>query len=172
MPNLRLAALAALSVVLLHSTLVSAGTTYRWIDPKSGTTVISDQPPPPGAKQIVKRGGEEAVASEPQPYATRQAVAKFPVTLYTSADCADECKAARALLNARGVPFSENMLNTREAIAELSKLLGSEAGVPSLRVGQQSFKGLEPGAWHNLLDLAGYPKSAPYGAKPSGAFAK
>lgn len=171
MPTLRLAAFAALSLVLLHSALVSAGTTYRWTDPKSGTTVISDQPPPPGAKQVVKRGGEEAVASE-HPYATRQAVAKFPVTLYTSADCADECKAARALLNARGVPFSENMLNTKEAIAELSKLLGSEAGVPSLRVGQQSFKGLEASAWHNLLDLAGYPKSAPYGAKPSGAFAQ
>jgi glutaredoxin len=169
---MRLAAFAALSVALLSSSPVCAGTTYRWIDPKTGTTVISDQAPPPGAKQVVKRGGDEAVASEQQSYATRQAVAKFPVTLYTRADCADECKAARALLNARGVPFLENMLDTKEAIAELSKLLGSEAGVPSLRVGQQSFKGLEVGAWNNLLDLAGYPKSAPYGTKPSGAFAK
>ncbi|MDQ5907446.1 MAG: hypothetical protein QG590_1931, partial [Pseudomonadota bacterium] len=27
-------------------------------------------------------------------------------------------------------------------------------------------------AWNNLLDLAGYPKTAPFGSKPSGAFAK
>lgn len=64
------------------------------------------------------------------------------------------------------------MLKTEEETAELAKKLGGEASVPSLFVGQQSFKGLESSAWNNLLDLAGYPKSAPYGAKPSGTFAK
>ena len=64
------------------------------------------------------------------------------------------------------------MLKSEEEIAELTKRLGSEAATPSIFVGQQSFKGFESGAWNNLLDLAGYPKSAPYGAKPSGAFAQ
>jgi glutaredoxin len=104
------------------------------------------------------------------PYATRQAAEKFPVTLYTAANCVDACKQARDLLNGRGVPFSEKMLNSEQEIAELSKRLGGEAATPSIFVGQQSFKGFESGAWNNLLDLAGYPKSAPYGAKPSGAF--
>jgi len=161
-----------LMAALLSTPLVNAQTTYRWIDPATGGTVISDKPPPPGAKQIVTKTGVVR-GDEPQlPYATRQAAEKFPVTLYTTADCADACKQARDLLNTRGVPFAEKMLKTNEEMAELGKKLGSEAGVPSLFVGQQSFKGLESGAWNNLLDLAGYPKTAPFGAKPSGAFAK
>ncbi|MEF8770734.1 MAG: glutaredoxin family protein [Candidatus Accumulibacter phosphatis] len=97
---------------------------------------------------------------------------KFPVTLYTTATCVEECKQARDMLNRRGIPFSEKMLKSNEESAELSKILGSEAAVPSLIVGQQTFKGLDYGAWNNLLDLAGYPKSAPYGARPSGTFAR
>ena len=64
------------------------------------------------------------------------------------------------------------MLKSEEETAELARILGSEATVPSLIVGQQNFKGFESNAWNNLLDLAGYPKSAPYGAKASGTFAK
>lgn len=163
--------LALLSAAVLATSLADAQTTYRWIDPKTGTTVISDQQPPPGAKQVVKRGAEES-GEQQVPYATRQAAEKFPVTLYTSANCIDECKLARDLLNGRGVPFAEKMLTTQAEIDELAKHLGSEAGIPSVIVGRQSFKGFEASAWNNLLDLAGYPKLAPYGAKPSGAFAK
>ena len=119
----------------------------------------------------LKQGGN--ADDEPQlPYATRQAKEKFPVTLYTSANCVDPCKLARNFLNGRGIPFAEKMLNTEEDIAELSKRLGSEASTPSITVGAQSFRGFEAGTWNNLLDLAGYPSSAPYGTKPSGAFAK
>lgn len=169
MPTLRL---ALLSATLFVSTFASAQTTYRWIDPQTGTTVISDQKPPPGARQIVKRDGTDS-GSEPQiPYATRQAAEKFPVTLYTATNCADPCTQARGLLNARGVPFSEKILQTPDEIAELTRLLGSEAGAPSVIIGRQNFKGFEAAAWNNLLDLAGYPKSAPYGAKPSGTPAK
>jgi hypothetical protein len=168
MPALRLALLAT---ALLTGSLASAQTTYQWVDSKTGTTVISDHPPPPGTKQVVKRAGEES--SEQQvPYATRQAAEKFPVTLYTSASCIDVCTQARGLLNARGVPFSEKILQNPEELSELTKLLGTEAGIPSIIVGRQNFKGFESGAWNNLLDLAGYPKSAAYGSKPSGAFAK
>lgn len=172
LPALPVFRLALLISALLLSAQASAQTTYRWIDPKTGTTVISDQQPPPGAKQIVKRGTDDN-ESEPQiPYATRQATEKFPVILYTSANCVDGCKQARDLLNGRGIPFAEKMINTQSEIDELGKQLGGEVSVPSVFVGRQSFKGFEPGAWNNLLDLAGYPKSAPYGAKPSGAFAK
>lgn len=165
--------LILLAATLSATSLSGAQTTYRWVDQASGQTVFSDQPPPPGTPGVVKVG-QEATDSEPQvPYATRQAAEKYPVTLYTAASCADACTQARDLLNQRGVPFTEKMLNTEEEQAEFSKLMGSkEAMVPSLIVGQQRFRGLESGAWNNLLDLAGYPKSAPYGAKPSGAFAQ
>ncbi len=161
-----------LSLALLAATLAQAQTTYRWIDKNTGQTVYSDQPPPAGVKLLATQS-DASSGNEPQlPYATRQAAAKFPVTLYTAANCTDICKQARDLLNGRGVPFSEKMLNSQEDIVELSKRIGSEASIPSLLVGSQSFKGFESGAWNNLLDLAGYPASAPYGAKPSGAFAK
>jgi glutaredoxin len=170
MPTLRT---ILLSAALLTCSLATAQTaTYRWVDKATGQTVYSDQPPPPGALQVFKLTGESTGKDSQVPYATQQAAEKYPVTLYTAANCTDVCKQARDLLNGRGVPFSEVMIKTQEDSDEFSKKLGSEASFPSLFVGKQSFKGLESGAWNNLLDLAGYPKSAPYGAKPSGAFAK
>ena len=173
MVKIHLALLTLLTAALLASSLaVAQTTTYRWVDKKTGQTVYSDQPPPPGTPNVVKLNGADPGEEKQVPYATRQAAEKFPVTLYTAASCVDECKQARDLLNGRGTPFAEKMLKSDAEIAELSKKLGSDAVVPSLVVGQQSSKGFETGAWNNLLDLAGYPKSAPYGAKPSGAFAK
>ena len=164
--------LVLLSAALLVSSLVCAQTTYRWIDKTTGKTVFSDQPPPANAAKVVKLNGAEPTDEKPIPYATRQAAEKFPVTLYTMATCTDPCNQARGLLNGRGTPFTEKMLKSDAEVAELTSKLGSEAVLPSIFVGQQSFKGFESTAWNNLLDLAGYPKSAPYGAKPSGAFAK
>jgi len=164
--------LVLLSATLLASSLVGAQTTYRWIDKTTGKTVYSDQPPPAGAAKVVKMDGSAPTDEKQVPYATRQAAEKFPVTLYTSATCTDPCNQARSLLNGRGTPFTEKMLKSEAELAELASKLGSEASIPSLFVGQQSFKGFETTAWNNLLDLAGYPKTAPFGTKPSGAFAK
>lgn len=152
----------------LASTL-AAGETYRWVDPQ-GRTVFSDTPPPGRARDVSRSGGAGQNA-DGLPYAVRRAAENYPVTLYTSANCISECKQARDFLNERGIPFSEKMLQTQEDIDDLKKLLG-EASVPSLKVGKQPFRGYEPAAYGNLLDLAGYPKSAPYGSKPSGGLAK
>lgn len=159
-PHLRRALVVA---ALLAATLAGAQTTYRWIDQNTGKTVFSDLPPPPGAKQVVKQTGAPPVDQRQLPYATRQAAQKFPVTLYTTASCADACQQARSLLNGRGIPFAEKVLKSDEELAELARLLGSEAGVPSLSVGQQNLRGFSDDAWNELLDLAGYPQSAPYG---------
>ena len=164
--------LALLSAALLTATVAGAQTTYRWIDKATGKTVFSDQPPPPGTEQVVKMNANDRGAEPQVPFATRQAAEKFPVTLYTTANCTDVCKQARDLLNVRGTPFTEKMIKNEEENAELAKKLGSEASIPSIFVGQQSVKGFESGSWNNLLDLAGYPKTATFGAKPSGVFAK
>ena len=158
---------ALIVAALVAATLADAQTTYRWIDKSSGKTLFSDQPPPPGASRVVKQTGAQP-GDEPQlPYATRQAAAKFPVTLYTTASCADACQQARDLLIRRGVPFTEKQLKNEAEFAELTRLLGSEAGFPSLSVGRQYLRGLANDAWNELLDLAGYPKSAPNGAQRS-----
>ena len=97
--------LILLAAALSATTLVSAQTTYRWVDQASGQTVYADQPPPPGTPGVVKVGGEAREAAPQVPYATRQAAEKYPVTLYTAASCTDACTQARDLLNQRGVPF-------------------------------------------------------------------
>ena len=164
--------LVALGIFLAFSSPTTAQTTYRWIDKTTGQTIFSDKPPPAGAKLLEARDGPAASDNRQMPYATRQAAAKYPVVLYTSANCAEICANARALLNDRGVPFAENLLKTEEEIAAVSKQMGSDSFIPGLKVGSQSFAGYESGAWNNLLDLAGYPKTAPYGAKRSGVFSQ
>lgn len=162
--------LALLCAALAFAATAGAQTTYRWIDKTTGQTVFSDQPPPPGTKVIETREGKTQDDERQLPYAARQAAEKYPVTLYTSANCAEVCANARALLNGRGVPFAEKLLTVQEEIAEVAKQMGNDSFIPGLKVGAQNFAGFEAGSWNNLLDLAGYPKTAPYGSKPSGVF--
>lgn len=158
-----------LALCLTLACLSAQAQTYRWTDP-SGRTVISDTPPPGSAKKV-DRTGEATKADDGLPFSVKKAMETYPVTLYTSADCGDACKQARDLLNGRGVPFTEKMMQKQEDADELKKLIG-DVFVPSIKVGKQNYRGFESGAYTNLLDLAGYPKTAPYGSKPSGGPAK
>lgn len=171
------AALLTTLLLTLAAGNVGAQTDYRWIDPASGQTVFSDLPPPPGARQVRSRGkGDTADAADDAgaqlPLPTRQAAARFPVKLYTAASCTDPCVQARALLNARGVPFAEKMLQSEADAGELREHLGADIFVPSLAVGAQFYRGFAADDWNNLLDLAGYARSAAAGARPSGVFAR
>lgn len=130
---------------------------YRWTD-ASGRTVVSDTPPP-GKARNVERNTATPLPDDGQPYAVKRAAEAFPVVLYTAPNCVTECQQARELLNGRGVPFTERKLEKPEEIAELKQLVG-EPYVPSLKVGNQSQRGYDANAWHKLLDLAAYPKTA------------
>lgn len=131
---------------------------YRWVDPASGRTVISDNPPPAGARSV-SRVGSNAGEGSAQPFAVQRAAANFPVTLYTAPDCAAECRQARDLLAGRGVPFAEKAVQTPQDAEELKKLAG-DLFVPSLQVGRQSVRGFQPDVYHRMLDAAGYPGGA------------
>jgi glutaredoxin len=159
--------------LLFYAALVfpcNAQVTYRWVT-GVGNTVYSDQPPPPGTQfEKMEGGGEES--DQALPYATRLALEKYPVTLYTTAGCKNVCANARDLLNGRGAPFSEKMIASAEEFAEIAKEMGNERFIPALKVGSQRFPGFDAGAWNNLLDLAGYPETAPPGSKSSGAFSQ
>ena len=154
-----------LPLALLLATACVSAQTYRWTD-SNGRTMITDTPPPAQTKGVAK-SGEAAVPSDGLPYATRRAMENFPVVLYTSPDCGDNCKQGREALMARGIPFTEKSLQTQEDVAELKQLVG-DPFIPSLKVGRQSFRGFDAGSWHGLLDIAGYPKSNA-GAKPQTA---
>jgi len=141
---------------------VQAGELYRWMDP-SGKVHYGDGPPA-DAKQIedMKFSGADTSGGGVS-YETRRATQNFPVVLYLGENCADACKKARALLSKRGIPFSEKMLVTKEEI-EAFKALSGKDSVPTLSVGKSYLQGFLESAWNSELDIAGYPKTAPYRA--------
>lgn len=133
---------------------------YRWTDAQ-GRVHVTDTPPPPGAKAAQAKSLAPASAApasgETLPYGVQLAANNFPVTLYTAPECAP-CAEARSLLNARGVPFREVLVADEAQQQALQKAVGALA-VPSMTVGGSVQKGFEEGAYHSLLDIAGYPKT-------------
>lgn len=129
---------------------------YRWVDDK-GKVHYGDRPPPAvaGKAQAMRHGAPQADTQ--LPYAVREAMANFPVTLHVSADCGDGCKDGRDYLRMRGILFSEKNVATNEEVDALKKLTGGEAVVPMLTVGAKSAKGWLKSDWQRLLDAAGYP---------------
>ena len=151
---------------LLLATAVAIGqTTYRWVDPATGRTVLSDKPPPGNVRAVSRSTTTGSDDEQTLPYATRQASEKFPVVLYTNRSCTS-CKQARALLETRGIPFTEKEIATEKDLGEASQLFGGDLLVPSVTVGRQNVKGFNPTAWNDLLDAAGYPAKAPYRNRP------
>lgn len=132
---------------------------YRYTD-ANGRVVYSDQPPPPTATNVQpKRLPENVIETDPLPFATRDAVERFPVTLYTF-DC-DVCKDAVALLTTRGVPFTTVIVTEAKGAARLKALTGTQSA-PVLQVGdKQVLRGYNASQWQAILDEAGYPKSGP-----------
>jgi glutaredoxin len=158
---MRFAIAASVATALLASALVvEAQQLYRWTDEK-GRVHISDTPPPPGARNVQKRGAgganTAAAPSGAEPYALQVARKSFPITLYSTPGC-EACDLARKLLNARGVPFKEVSVGDEGSIEELKKVAGS-ASVPTMVVGSTVQKGYESGTYHRVLDAAGYPKT-------------
>lgn len=155
-----------LFLLVMLISLPAVAQVYRWVD-SAGRVHFTDTPPPGSAKNV-SRDREADPAAEGQSFATRRAAENFPVTLYTAADCIAECRQARDLLTGRGVPFNEKMVQKAEDMEELKQLVG-DAFVPSLKVGKQSARGFAASAYHNLLDLAGYPSATLTAGKPPAA---
>ena len=154
--------ISLLACLAILSLTVHAADLYRWVDSK-GIVHYSDMPSPDAEKINPGKFSDQVVPGEDLPYATRIAQQNFPVTLYVGAGCGDSCSRARSLLNKRGIPYAEKTLRTRDEIDAFKKLTGSEM-VPTLAVGKSYLQGLEPDRWHGELDIAGYPKIAPYRA--------
>ena len=129
---------------------------YRWVDDK-GRVQYTDTPPPASAKgaQAKKMGASPRAAAE-DGAALDDAVKRAPVVLYTSPNCVAPCGAARRLLDARGVPFTEISAFDEASIAELKRATG-DAKIPSLKVGADARVGFNSAAWTAALDAAKYP---------------
>ncbi len=148
--------LAALTV----STTAMAAELYRWTD-ADGRVHYTDMPPPSAA--AVNTETKRTYTETPAPalsYAMRKTAADFPVTLYTSENCGVYCDNARALLQERGIPFTEKKILTEDERSAFKKLFNDNDLLPSAMVGVRQLVGFETGTWNTLLDKVGYPPAA------------
>jgi glutaredoxin len=132
---------------------------YKVVGPDGKITYTDTPPPSANAKPVARAGGGGSVVeTDSLPYELRQVVGRFPVTLYTTANCS-ACDAARNLLRQRGVPFAEKTISTNE---DVNALVQAEGGndLPVARIGGQQLKGFHSADWNGYLDAAGYPKQS------------
>ncbi|MGL6112894.1 MAG: glutaredoxin family protein [Rubrivivax sp.] len=150
---------------------LSAAAQYKVVAP-DGRITYTDRPTSDPASRVTplsRQGMNEVAPQDPLPPDLRQLAARFPVTLYSTADCAP-CEAGRQLLVQRGVPFSEKRILTEDDIAALERVIGART-VPALTIGAQGLRGLSPAEWSAYLDIAGYPRESrlPRGWQPPAA---
>lgn len=158
---------AWLLALCLAAGWAQAGEMFRWVD-ADGKVHYTDQPPPAAAKKVEEKklGGGPAADGAQLSYATREAMKKYPVTLYIT-DCGEACNSAREHLSRRGVPFTAKNPQTSQADADaLMKAVGA-LYVPVMVVGTVVSKGYEKGAWDAALDTAGYPQQGAVLKKPA-----
>lgn len=150
----RLLSLSALAMCLPAHAL------YKVVGPDGKVTYTDRVPGSSDGKVTPLSADGNAVntVSEPLalPFELRQATTRYPVTLYTFADCTP-CDNARALLRQRGIPYVEKLVLTEQDAAALQRLTGTREG-PTLMIGQKPLPGLSAESWNAYLDSAGYPR--------------
>ena len=152
------------AVTIMAAMPVDAQQVYRWVD-ATGRVQYSDQPPPPGTKNVQEKNvGGNSIQNNDLSLVAQDAQKKNPVTMYVS-ECGDSCDAAKAYLNKRGIPHT--MVDPTRSL-ELNKKFKEETGgqvVPVLKVGEKRLSGWSESSWASALDTAGYPKTPPF-SKP------
>ena len=149
-----------LLALALAATALPAWALYKVVQP-DGSVTYTDRPPATSTARITSLGrgstptGQTDLAFPPD---LRQAVQRYPVVLYTSADCTP-CDNGRRLLVQRGVPYTERRIVSEEDALLLERLSGGRT-VPSLTIGVQPVRGLSETDWTAYLDAAGYPRES------------
>ena len=149
------------SIILLGLGQLQAQTVYRIVGP-DGQLTFSDMPGGASASKVspvdntVAAAPVAAPSGAALPFALRQVVGKYPVTLYTSSNCAP-CDSGRRLLLGRGVPFSEKTISSVQDVEAFQRLSGSNS-LPFLSIGTQQVAGFSASEWTDYLTAAGYPE--------------
>lgn len=158
----RLAAAVLLAVALPASAL------YKVVGP-DGRVTYTDRPPSDTTARVTTLGDDDInTVSAPNalPLVLRQTAERYPVTLFSAAEC-PACDAARQYLVHRGVPYVEKLIVNDDDTLALDRLLGTRS-VPALTIGAQALRGFSPNEWSAYLDAAGYPRESalPRGWQP------
>nr|WP_034387947.1 glutaredoxin family protein [Comamonas composti] len=150
--------LAALILAVPALPSANAQTVYRHVGP-DGRVTFSDRPErQDSASAPVAQPSSPGSAANDLPYALRQVVGRYPMTLYTGSDCSP-CDQARQLLRNRGIPFNERLILTAADQAALQKISG-DTSLPFATLGSQHLRGFGAQEWTQYLDAAGYPASS------------
>lgn len=154
--------LAGLTVAVLLAAPAQAQQVYRIVGP-DGKVTFSDKPPvEPNARTkaapVATTGPSAANTGSALPFELRQVASRYPVTLYTGANCIP-CGSGRAFLAGRGIPFTEKTVSTNADIEALQRL-SSGSSLPFMTIGGQQLKGFAEAEWTAFLDAAGYPKTS------------
>ena len=135
---------------------------YKVVRP-DGSVTYTDRPPAEANVRVTPIGRNAPPSTNTStdtglPIELRQAMARYPVTLYTANDCAP-CDAGRKLLQQRGVPYNERRISSEEDALALDRAVGGRT-VPALTVGVQPLRGFSETDWAAYLDAAGYPRES------------
>lgn len=148
---------------------------YKVVGPDGGVT-YTDRPPADTRLRVTPLGQTPGAAAAAQgnenlPAELRQLRQRYPVTLYTSADCT-ACDTGRQWLAQRGIPYRERQVGTEQDAQALGNLIGART-VPALTIGAQPVRGFSETDWAAYLDAAGYPRESklPRGWQPPPATA-
>lgn len=133
-----------------------------------GRVTYTDRPPVTQSNRIqpLTAAGQPA-PQQSLPAVLRDPASKYPVTIYTAADCS-ACDMGRNYLRQRGIPFAETTVNSAADSAAFRQRFAGAGSVPLLMVGAQRLESFDQAAWSGYLDAAGYPKTS---ALPAGYIA-
>ena len=125
-----------------------------------GRITYTDRPPLASGDKLstLKTAGATAGVQATLPIDLREAVQRYPVTLYGSSNCGP-CDSGRQFLQQRGIPYAEKSVVTGEDGAVLLRLTGG-SDLPAITIGSQVVRGWSSEGWASYLDAAGYPRES------------
>ena len=153
------AAALACATCLTGITTPSLAQQYKVVG-SDGRVTYTDRPPLVSGDKLstLKTKGPTAGVQAALPVDVREAVQRYPVTLYGSANCGP-CDAGRQFLQQRGIPHAEKSVITGEDGAVLLRLTGG-SDLPAITIGAQVVRGWSSEGWASYLDAAGYPRES------------
>ena len=160
-PFLSLSTLRLAAVGLLIAAVALPGHAQYKVIGADGKVTYTDRLPATSQGKVttISARGGVAASDAGLPLELRQALARYPVTLYVMAQGCEPCDVARQLLRQRGIPVTEKQVQTANDVDALERLTGGR-DAPSLTIGSQTLRGLAPEVWNSYLDAAGYPRES------------
>ena len=163
----RIGIVSVLALMAIGLSVAQAEKLYKWTD-SQGNVSYHDQPPPDGNYHVEEKNLGGSNRNHAEGDTLDKIVEKYPVVLYSVPSCGS-CDQARAYLQKRKVPFTDqNVEGNGELQQKLKKKTGS-LSVPAITIGEKVMRGYVESVLAGELDDVGYPKAeASAQASPKG----